>query len=84
MKKDKRTWIIRHEANSWSWMEIWNEKSGDNMYSNFEVKFGVLLEVPFSQVIYRFEALEVRNPMIQMVYKSELKWRSYDFLKTIV
>ena len=54
-------------------MEIWNEKSGDNMYSNFEVKFGVLLEVPFSQVIYRFEALEVRNPMIQMVYKSELK-----------
>ena len=42
-------------------MEIWNTKSGDNMYSDFEVKFGVVPKVHFRQAIYRFEALEVRN-----------------------
>lgn len=84
MRKDKRTWITSQEANSSSWMKIWNAKSGDNMYSDFEAKFGALLEVHFRQVIYRFEALEVRNLTLQTVCKSELEQRSYDCLKIIV
>ena len=31
--------------------------------------------------IYHFKAWEVRSPMLQMVCKSELKWRSYSHLK---
>ena len=45
-------------------MEIWNTKSGDNMYSDFEVKFGVVPKVDFRQAIYCFEALEVKNPTL--------------------
>ena len=68
-----QTWITRHKANSSSCMEIWNLKSGSNMYSEFENKFGVLLEVHFSHTIYHFEPWEVRSPTLQTVCKSELK-----------
>ena len=61
MKDGKRTWIMRHEANLSSCMKIWNSKFGDNMYSKFEVNFGVFFEVHFRQAIYHFESLEVRN-----------------------
>ena len=65
-------------------MEIWNTKSGDNMYSDFEVKFGVVPKVHFRQAIYRFESMEVKNPTFQIVYKSELKQINYDYLKITV
>ena len=45
-------------------MEIWNSKSGDNIYFEFEVIFGVLSEVHFGQDIYRFKDLEVKNPTL--------------------
>ena len=48
-------------------MEIWNSKSGGNIYSKFEVKFGALPKVYFGQTIYRLKALEVRNPILQIV-----------------
>ena len=54
-------------------MEIWNAKFGGNMYSDFKVKFGVVFEVYFRYTIYCFEAWEVRSPMVQITYKSELK-----------
>ena len=62
-------------------MEIWNSKSSSNMYSKFKVKFGALLEVNFRQAKYYFEAWEVRNPTLQMVYKSKLKRGSHMCLK---
>ena len=65
-------------------MEIWNTKSGGNMYFEFEAKFGELFEVHFRKTIYCFEALEVKNPMPQTLCKLELKRRSYDHLKIIV
>ena len=37
---------MRHEAR-FNCMEIWNSKSGGNMYFGFEGKFGVLPEVHF-------------------------------------
>ena len=52
---------MRHKTNSSSCMEIWNSKSGGNMYSNFEAKFGVISKVHFSQPIYRFKALEIKK-----------------------
>ena len=52
---------MRHETNSLSCMEIWNSKSGGNIYSDFETKFRVFSEDHFRQAIYRFETLEVRN-----------------------
>ena len=42
----------------------WNTKSGSNMYYEFKVKFGVLLEVIFGRSIYHFEAQEVKNLML--------------------
>ena len=33
-------------------MEIWNTKSGGNMYSNFEANFRALPKVHFRQAIY--------------------------------
>ena len=62
-------------------MEIWNSKSGGNIYSKFEVKFGALPKVYFGQTIYRLKALEAKNPTLQMVHKLELKWESYECLK---
>ena len=61
-KKGMKTWTMRHEANSSSCMEIWNLKFDSNIYSNFEENFGALYEFYFSQSIYRFEALEIKNP----------------------
>ena len=53
-------------------MEIWNTKSGDNMYSDFEVKFGVVPKVDFRQAIYCFEAREVKNSKLQKMCKLEV------------
>ena len=80
-KKGKKTWEMRHEAR-FSCIEIWNSKSSGNMYSDFEDKFGVIPKIHFRHTIYRFEAREVKSPTLQMVYKSELKWRSDGNLKT--
>ena len=46
---------MRHEA-IFNCMEIRNLKSSGNMYSDFEDKFGVLIEVYFRHTIYRFKA----------------------------
>ena len=46
--------------------------------------FGVLPGVHFMHTICRFEAREVRNPTLQIVHKSELKWRSYSHWKPII
>ena len=81
-KEGKKTWEMRYEAR-FNCMEIWNSKSGGNMYFDFEEKFGVLPEAHFSHAIYCFEAQEVKSPTLEMVCKSELKWRSYGHLKTI-
>ena len=54
------------------------------MYCDFEVKFGMLLEVHFRLAIYHFKALEVRNPTLQMVCKLKLKRRNYDRLKITI
>ena len=39
--------------------------------------FGALTEVHFLHAIYHFKAQEVKNPMLQTVHYSELKWRIY-------
>ena len=40
-KEGKKTLEMRYEAR-FSYMEIWNSKSGGNMYSDLEEKFGVI------------------------------------------
>ena len=45
--------------------------------------FGVLPEVHFLHSIYHFKAQEVKNPMLQTVRNSDLKWRSYSHCKPI-
>ena len=45
---------MRHEANSSSCMEVLNSKSGGNIYSDFEAKFGALPEVHLKHTIYHF------------------------------
>ena len=45
---------MRHEA-GFNCMKIWNSKSGDNMYFDFDDKFGILFEVHFRHIIYHFE-----------------------------
>ena len=71
--------------------EAWNKiqlhgnlslKSGGNIYFDFEDKFEVLSEVHFRHTIYHFKDQEVRSLTLQTVYKSNLKWRSYNHLKT--
>ena len=52
MRKGKQTWIMRHEANSSSCMDIWNSKFGGNMYFDFEENFKVLSEFHIRQDIY--------------------------------
>ena len=37
--------------------ELWNSKSGGNMYSYFETKFRALSELYFGKTIYHFEDL---------------------------
>ena len=63
-REGKRTWIMRHETNSSSCMEVWNPKYDGNIYSEFEAKFGVLSEVHFRHTIYRFKAWKVRSPTV--------------------
>ena len=58
-------------------MEIWNSKSSDNMYFDFEAKFRAFFEVHFKQaILYHFKALKVRNPTLQTMCKLKLKRRS--------
>ena len=45
--------------------------------------FGALSEVQFMHAICCFEAQEVKNPMLQTVRNSKLKWRSYSHCKPI-
>ena len=45
--------------------------------------FGAFPEVHFLHSIYHFKAQEVKNPMLQTVCNSELKWRSYSHCKPI-
>ena len=67
-KEGKKTWEMRHEAR-FTCIEIWNLKSIDNMYFDFEDKFEVLPKVYFRHTIYGFEAREVKSPTLQTVYK---------------
>ena len=73
-------WGLKQDSSSCT--KIKNSKSGGNMYSEFEEKFGVFSEFYFVHTIYHFESWEVRSPTLQTVCKSELKWRSYDNLNT--
>ena len=60
MKQDSVAWKFR------------TQKS-DNIYSDFEDKFGALSGVHFIHTIYRFEARAVSSLTFQTVYKSEIK-----------
>ena len=55
----------------------WRKSRGEHLQDTFRALF----RVHFIHTIYRFEAWEVRSPMLQIVCKSELKWRSYSHLK---
>ena len=70
MKQDSTVWKFR------------TQKSDGNIYSDFEDKFGALSGVHIIHSIYPFEAREVKSPTLQMVYKLEMKGRSYGHLKT--
>ena len=74
-------WGMKQDSAAWKFR---TQKSDDNIYSDFEDKFRALTRVHFIYTIYHFEDREIRSPMLQTVYKSELKWKSYDHLKTIV
>ena len=80
-KEGKEAWEMRHEARLAAW-KFRTQKSDGIIYSDFEEKFGVLSGVHYIYTIYLFEAREVRSPTLQTVCKSELKWRSYGYLKT--
>ena len=45
-------------------MEILNSKFGNSIYSEFEVKFGVLPRFNFGQALYHFKVWEVRSPKL--------------------
>ena len=45
--------------------------------------FGAFFEVQFMHAICRFEAQGVNNPMLQTFCNVELKWRSYNYWKSI-
>ena len=62
-KEGKKTWEMRHEAR-FSCMEIQNSKSDNNIYSEFEDNFRVLLGVHFIHTIYFLEAWEVKSPTL--------------------
>ena len=53
-------------------MEIWDSKSGGNMYFDFKMKFGAFPKVHFRQAIYCFEAREVKNSKLQKMCKLEV------------
>ena len=58
---------MRHEA------RFSTQKSDGIIYSDFEDKFRSFFGVYCIHNIYRFEAREVKSPILQMVCKSELK-----------
>ena len=70
MKQDSTAWKFK------------TQKSYGIIYFDFEDKFRALNGVHYIHTIYFVETWEVRSPMLQMVYKSELKLRSYGHLKT--
>ena len=57
---------------------IWRNSRGQQLLDTFWLLIGFY----FMHTICRFEAREVRSPMLQTVYESELKRRSYGCLKT--
>ena len=81
-KEGKKTWEMRLEARF------------IKLYGNLELKiwwqhvfwfWGQILSTlksPFWAYYMLFWSSEVKNPTLQTVYKSELKWRSYDHLNT--
>ena len=52
---------------------------GQKLLDTFRALFGV----HFMYTICRFKAQEVKNPTLQTVHESELKWRSYSHWKPI-
>ena len=44
-------------------MKIWNSKSNNNTYFEFELKSGAFPKV-FGQAIYHFNAQEIRSPTL--------------------
>ena len=71
-------WSMKQDSVAWKF----RTQKSDNIYSDFEDKFGALSGVHFIHTIYFFEDWEVMSPTLQRVCKSELKWRSYGHLKT--
>ena len=72
-------WGMKQDLAAWKFR---TQKSDGIIYSDFEDKFWALSGVHYIHTIYRFEAREVKSSTLQTVCKSELKWRSYDHLKT--
>ena len=72
-------WGMKQDSTAWKFR---TQKFDDIIYSEFEDKFRARYRVHYIHTIYHFEDQEVRNLMLQTVCKSELKWRSYDHLKT--
>ena len=68
---------IQHEA-----ISRWNLRMLYSKGEQLQDKFRELPGVYCIHTIYCFEAREIRNPTLQIVCKSELKWRSYGHLKT--
>ena len=73
-------WGMKQDSAAWKFR---TQKSNGIIYSDFDDIFRGILGVHCIHTIYRFESWEVRSPTLQMVCKSELKWRSYDHLKTM-
>ena len=80
-KKVRKHWKWGMKQDSVAW-KFRTQKSDSNIYSDFEEKFRALSRVYFIHTIYCFEDQKVKSPTLQTVCKSNLKWRSYDHLKT--
>ena len=63
MKQDSATWKFR------------TQKSDDNIYSDFEDKFGALSEVHFIHIIYFFRSLRIQesNALNNVQIRVEMK-----------
>ena len=68
---------IQHEA-----ISQWNLRMLYSKGEQLQEKFRELPGIYCIYTIYCFEAREIRNPTLQIVCKSKLKWRSYGHLKT--
>ena len=68
MKQDLTTWKFRTQ----------------NLVVTYTLTLRTNFEYFPKSIIYRFEAQEVKSPMLQTLCKSKLKWRSYGYLKTTV